>query len=272
MEFARCTQNDVIYTAQQFAVLPPGDLSDRRRSLTCTECGGRAFFRSQSRNDRGACFGALPHADGCQLSAAQTAAHESGHTQRGHRPAQRLVVDFEYGAPVQGDRTTQAPDAESVRTLNEAVARPGLNHTQVQHMRLRPLLRLLTSPTPYETAPQWVDVAGFGTFTVADFFVPFEAAAPMHNYQWHGFFGQLVSAQFDEAKTLWLNTGGYASPGICISEQFVAELFSRFGISDQRQLAGARVLVFGTMQISHLGKRFVVLEDLSHISIDYGRD
>ena len=139
-------------------------------------------------------------------------------------------------------------------------------------MRLRPLLRMLTSPTPCQEPPQWVDVAGFGTFVVADFFVPFEAAAPANNYQSHGFYGQLVSAYFVEPNTLWLNTGGYASPGICIPVEFVDELFSRFGVSDQRQLAGARVLVFGTMQISLSGKRFVVLEDLSHISIDFGRD
>jgi len=272
MEFAKCTQNGVVYAAQQFAVLPPGDLSDRRRALACPECGGRAFFRAQSRNDREACFGAWPHADGCQLSAVQTAAHARGHAQLHNHPAQRLVVDFDYGATVQGDHTTQAPDAEGFRAQNEATAQSGFNRTQVQHMRLRPLLRMLTSPTPSQTSPQWVDVAGFGTFAVADFFVPFEAATPMHNYQWHGFFGQLVSAHFVGPNTLWLNSGGYASPAICIPVQFVAELFSRFGIRDQRQLGGASVLVFGTMQISLSGKRFVVLEDLSRITIDFGRD
>lgn len=272
MEFARCTQNDVIYTARQFAGLPTDALSDRRRSLVCTECGGRAFFRAHTRNDREACFGAWPHADHCQLRAAQTAAHASGHAQVDNRPAQRLVVDFEYGAPVLWDHSTQTPEAESVRAQIEAVAGSGFNPTQVQHMRLRPLLRLLTSPTPCQTSPQWVDVAGFGTFAVADFFVPFEAATPMHNYQWHGFFGQLVSAHFVGLNTLWLNSGGYASPGICVPVQFVDELFSRFGISDKRQLAGARVLVFGSLQISQSGKWYVVLQDLNHITIDLGRD
>lgn len=272
MEFAKCTQNGVVYAAQQFAVLPPGDLSDRRRSLACPECGGRAFFRAQTLNDRDACFGAWPHADGCQLSAAQTATNARGHAQTRDHPVQRLVVDFEYGAPEHGERSTQATEAESVLVQNEAVAGSGFSQPLVQHMRLRSLLRMLTSPTPCQTSPPWVDVAGFGTFAVADFFVPFEAATPMHNYQWHGFFGQLISAHFVGPNTLWLNSGGYASPGICIPVQFVAELFSRFGISNNRELAGARVLVFGTMQISQTGKRFVALEDLNHITLDFEKN
>ena len=81
-----------------------------------------------------------------------------------------------------------------------------------------------------------------------------------------------MSAHFVRPNTLWLNSGGYTSPGICIPVQFVAELFQRFGISDNRQLAGACVLVFGTLQISQSGKKFVELEDLNHISIDFGRE
>ena len=272
METARCTQDGMVYESRRFSELPLNDLTDKRRYLVCPECGGRAFFRAQTRNDREACFGAWPHADGCQLSAAQTATHARGHAQFNNHPAQRLVVDFDYGAPEHGERSTQAPGTESVRVQNEAVGRSSFSQPVVQHMRLRPLLRMLTAPTSCQAPPQWVDVAGFGTFAVADLFVPFETAAPMHNYQWHGFFGQLVSAHFVAPNTLWLNTGGYASPGICIPVQFVAELFQRFGIRDQRQLAGASVLVFGTMQISQSGKRFVELQDLSHISIDFGHD
>jgi hypothetical protein len=262
----------MVYESRQFSELPMEDLTDKRRYLVCLECGGRAFFRAQTRSNREACFGAWPHADGCPLSATQTASNARGHAQHDRHPAQRLVVDFDYGAPVHGERSTQAPGTESVRAQNEAVGRSGLIQPVVQNIRLRPLLRMLTAPASCQSSPQWVEVAGFGTLAVTELFVPFESAAPMHNYQWHGFFGQLVSAQFDEAKTLWLNTGGYASPGICISEQLVAELFSRFGIRDPRQLAGARVLVFGTMQISQPGKRFVVLEELRQISIDFERD
>jgi len=272
MEFARCTQNNVVYTAQQFAGLPIDDLSDKRRFLVCPECGGQAFFRIETRNDREACFGARPHIDGCPLSAAQTLTNARGHADFNNHPAQCLVVDFAYGAPVHGDHTTQVPDAENVRTQDQAAAGSGFNRTQVQHMRLRPLLRMLTSPITCQTSPQWVDVSGLGTFAVADFFVPFEAVTPMNYYQWHGFFGQLVSAHFVGTNTLWLNSGGYASLGICIPVQFVDKLFSRFGIFDKRQLTGARVLVFGTMKISQLGKRFVELEDLCCITIDFERD
>jgi hypothetical protein len=130
---------------------------------------------------------------------------------------------------------------------------------------------MLTSPTPFQTLPQLVDVAGFGQFAMADFFVSFEAAAPMHDYKLHGFFGQVAYAKFDQANTLWLNSGGHANLSICIPQQHVAELYNRFGISDQEAFAGASVLVLGASQISPPGKKYIVLGDLSHITVDRAR-
>ena len=93
----------------------------------------------------------------------------------------------------------------------------------------------------------------------------------MHDYKFHGFFGQVAYAQFDQANTLWLNSGGHADLSICIPGQHLAELYSRFGISDQEVFAGANVLVFGTLHISPPGKRYIVLGDLSHITVDLAR-
>jgi hypothetical protein len=117
-----------------------------------------------------------------------------------------------------------------------------------------------------------VDVAGFGTFAVADFFVPFEAAAPMHGYQLKGFFGQVAYAQFDEANTLWLNSGGRANLSVCIPGQHNAHLYRPFEINDEEDFAGASVLVFGALQISPQGIRYILLGDLSHIAVDFARD
>lgn len=269
MEFARCTQNDLIYNAQQFAGLRTDDLSQKRRYLVCPECGGHAFFRTETRNEREACFGARPHADGCHFRAAQAATNARDYAEAHGHPAHRLVVDFGYGGPAQWNRPIHPGDVENLRAQDEPVAGSGFNCNQVQHVRLRPLLRLLTAPTAFRTSRQIVDVAGFGTFAVADFFISFDATTPMHSFKLNGFFGQLVSAQFDHANTLWLNSGGHANLSICVPGQHVADLFNRFGISDKEQLTGTRVLVFGVMQISQTGKRYVVLEDLNHITIDF---
>jgi hypothetical protein len=274
MEFARCTQNDLIYNAEQFSGLPTQDLSEKRRYLVCPECSGHAFFRKETRNDREACFGARPHAEGCHLKAADAAANSNGQADAYGplmQPAQRLVVDFGYGAPAQGNQQVQASAIDNCRAPDEPATSSGCRTNHVQHVRLRPLLRMLTSPTPCQTLPHLVDVAGFGKFAVADFFVSFKAAAPMHDYKLHGFFGQVAYAQFDQANTLWLNAGGRSNLSICIPHQHVAELYSRFGISDQEAFAGASVLVLGTLQISPPGKRYVVLEDLSHITVHLER-
>jgi hypothetical protein len=91
----------------------------------------------------------------------------------------------------------------------------------------------------------------------------------MHGYKMHGFFGQVAYAQFDQANTLWLNSGDHANLSICIPGQHVAGLYSRFGISNQEIFARASVLVLGALQISPLDKRYMVLEDLSHITVDF---
>jgi hypothetical protein len=93
----------------------------------------------------------------------------------------------------------------------------------------------------------------------------------MHCYKLHGFFGQVAYAKFDQANTLWLNSGGHANLSICIPQQHVAELYNRFGISDQEAFAGASVLVLGASQISPPGKKYIVLGDLSHITVDRAR-
>lgn len=274
MEFARCTQNDLIYHAERFSGLPTEDLSEKRRHLVCPECGGHAFFRKETRNDREACFGARPHAGRCRSKAADAAASANGQADAYGplvQPAQRLVVDFQYGAPAQANQPVQAGAIDNCWAPDEPATGSGCKTNRVQHVRLRPLLRMLTSPTPFQTLPQLVDVAGFGKFAMTDFFVSFEAAAPMHSYKLHGFFGQVANAQFDQANTLWLNSRGHANLSICIPVQHVAELYSRFGISDQEVFVGASVLAFGTLQISPLGKRYIVLGDLSHITVDLAR-
>ena len=66
---AKCTIDNFTYTAVEFAQLQPNELEHKRRFLQCPACGGPAFFRHAAMIGRGPCFGARPHADGCELAA-----------------------------------------------------------------------------------------------------------------------------------------------------------------------------------------------------------
>jgi hypothetical protein len=100
-----------MYNDQQFSGLPTAAISEMHRYLVCPDCGGHAFFRMETRNNREACFGARPHADGCHLRAAEAAASAKEQADAYDplmHPTQRLVVDFGYGTPAQGNQPSQA--------------------------------------------------------------------------------------------------------------------------------------------------------------------
>jgi len=115
-------------------------------------------------------------------------------------------------------------------------------------------------------------VVSFGTFRVADFFIPFHTITLAHDRKYVGIFGKIAYAQFEsQAKTLWLNSGNPVNPSICVPWEHIPELFNRFQINDAIALAKANVLVFGAVRTSVLGKQYVILDDLRHITVDLAR-
>lgn len=276
MESARCTQNSAIYNAVQFAELAAHELAQKRRSLVCPACGRPAFFRRETQNDRNPCFGARPHADGCELSAAQAAARTRAQVDALAdllNPANRIVLDFRYGTPEQPNQPIHSVAAQSVRTQDHPAAMPGWNTNAVTHMRLRPLLRLLTSAPTFLSSQQMIDIEGVGSIRVCDFFVPLKALSTQHERILMGVFGKIESAQYlpnDDA--VWLNSGGCTEPSICIPLGLAAALMGRFEIKDAAYFSGADVLVLGAVRISQQGKKYVVLENPNHFMFDFPRD
>lgn len=272
MEFAQCTQNNSLYNAQQFSALTAADLDNKRRYLVCHSCGGRAFFRSETRNDREACFGARPHADDCQLRAGKaTAIDQDARSNNGFiDPSKRLIVDFGYGAQPIGQSSFPG-EAPNLNAPSERLSVSGFSTHQEKHVRLRPLLRYLTE-TPFSASLQIVDITGFGKFRVADFFIPFHSITLAHNRKYLGIFGKIAYAQFEpQANTLWLNSGNPANPSIGVPWEHIPELFNRFEIKDAIALAKANVLVFGAVRTSVQGKKYVILEELRHITVELTR-
>lgn len=171
------------------------------------------------------------------------------------------------------DWTGHSSALDNGRDRDEPKASSGLSTHSVQHMRMRPLLRSLIATTPFSTSQRLVDVAGIGTVKAVDFFVPFEAVADWHGGRYLGCYGRVASAHWvPHSQTLWLNSGGYGDPSICVPVALTQRLFDRFGIAHLADLEHADVLVLGTVLTSQVGKKYVVLDDLNQITIYLARD
>ena len=96
---------------------------------------------------------------------------------------------------------------------------------------------------------------------------PFGAVAAAHDNQYRGYWGMVVSARFGQTGALWLNSGGRDDMSVCVPEQFVNELYERFRITDEEELAGTYALVLGTLRTSQGGKKYVQVEDLGFITL-----
>lgn len=268
MDAALCTIDDVIYQATHFANLPPNELARKRRFLVCPECSGPAFFRKASRSGQAACFGARPHEEGCTLAAAEYEQNDNGPGDDQdilENPGQRIILDLNFGASNDSHNDTDAmpnPGGRGGRFIGG-----GTRPDATMHRRLSTILRNLMVSGEFRTSRQIVEISGIGEFTVADFFVQFDAVAHHHENQYRGYWGMVVSARFGQTDALWLNSGGRDDVSICVPEQFVNELYARFRISDEEDLAGMYVLVLGTLRTSQSGKKYVQAEDLGFITL-----
>lgn len=268
MDAAHCTLDDSTYQAVQFAILPPNELARKRRFLICPECRGPAFFRKASRSGQAACFGARPHQEGCTLAASDYEQNDIGPGDDQdilENPGQRIILDFNFGAPSDRHNDLNAPAIAGGR--GGRFVGGGVRPDAAMHRRLSTILRNLMMSEQFRTSRQKIQIVGTDEFTVSDFFVPFDAVAVQHENKYQGYWGMIASARFGQTNALWLNSGGRDDMSICVQEQFVNEFYERFHITDEEDLAGIYALVLGTLRTSQGGKKYVQTEDLGFITL-----
>ena len=270
MHTAYCTIDQEIYSTYQFSTLPLHELSAKRDHLICTECERRAFFRQRSRNGRAAHFGARPHQPGCSQTAYDSAQNNQNLAGGGSlgSGASRVVVDLDYGMHPSNSQNFPPNFGDAEYDGYTSRRSTGDFQNMVSRRRLGPLLRELTTAGNIAAAQQ-IEIPGMGNFTAANFFVNFNASRTVQEGAWHGFWGMVSSAKLDEQTgTLWLNTGGWEDPSVCIDREFVSAICSRFGIDDAEDLAGANILIMGMLRTAGNYKRCIKLADSSFITID----
>jgi len=269
MDDATCNEDGHNYNAIEFSRLPPPELERKRRQLTCTECRQPAFFRKESRDGRGAHFGARPHAEGCSRAVEDRDIRLPGIGLGQDELANfnnRIVVDLDYGAaeaPVHFDPAPGAPRRP------RGGAHFGGDGTGVanMHRRLRPLLRLLVETPNFRYSDAIIALDDQPEMAVRDFFVHFDDADDRSNNFFRGFWGQLTDAGEGMQGALWLNSGGRADMSIGLPAEFRNDVMERFNIANKEELAGSYILVLGTMRISQNGKIFCMIDSPAVVAI-----
>lgn len=269
MDTATCTEDNHSYTGVEFSQLPPGELERKRRQLVCDHCGFVAFFRKPSRSGRGACFGARPHADGCEAATADNEIRLPGggnDQDEIFNPGDRIVVELAFGGQeqhphVDGDsRGPRRP--RGGRYLGEGGPRYGQ-----LHRRLSTLLRLLVTAPNFRYSDQVIAVDGHPELPARDFFVQLGDVTPQYAAQFRGYWGQLTDAKYGAEGALWLNSGGRSEMSFCLRAEHVATVMERFRLDDEEELAGIDILVFGTLHISRNDKMVCVIDDPALVTL-----
>jgi len=111
----------------------------------------------------------------------------------------------------------------------------------------------------------------FGETTIADFFVGLERHSTDHMNQYHGFWGRISSVYLGSTDELWLNSHGYAFPGVYVPRDLVDEFYrrNRLNHSDKWRLEGAYVLAIGMLKSTLAGKHFVEVKDLANLAVSF---
>ena len=263
MEQAKCLDDGVIYTADNFSRLHPDDLARKRKLLQCIECNVTAFFRHASFIGRMACFGARPHAEGCRLAAQDRERLEDGagdDFEALHIPSGKIIVDFDYGTPDQPDHVVGFGQASYDRTAHN-FDRPDAHVSR----RLSSLLRMLIGLPAFRDSRKLIEIYPYGAIAARDFFVPLEAATSQYSGMFRGFWGLITDAQTAEDGSIWMNSGGRESVSFCIDYKFVDLITKRYHLKSLEDFAGAYILAFGNLKVSANGKLHVIIQEPEYI-------
>ena len=264
MDVAKCTANGETYRATVFEALGEATVENYRRQLICPSCNAPAFFRKRSRSGQAACFGARPHHIGCELAAFEI--NRGGLNGLGQEeqinPGQLIDVDFGYGAHENFHPRPEDPVDPSGRGGRFAPGR-GLRNP-VMHRRLSTLLRNLMFSEQFRQSDQLLRLPE-GEFRVRDFFVDFDSAQYQKLEGFYGVWGMLSDARGSDG-SIWLNSGGRESISIVVDSSIADEFARRFRFGDLEDLAGAYVLVFGTLKYSSQGKHYLACNDVRYIT------
>lgn len=270
MDVAFCTEDGSQYSVNQFAALAPDVIQRKRRFLMClgTGCQAQAYYRKASRSGQAACFGAY-HTEGCEFAAfpnADIGLHGGEDEDVLVNDGSLIVLDLNYGAAPEA-RGPVEPGMPNPRVGGGRHLGPGRREA-VAHRRLSTILRNLITTESFRNSTQQIRFEDRDVGPVNQFFKNFLNVEPVDQNRYKGYWGFISHARYDEGMALWLNTGSRGELSCVIRREIVPEFLGRFGLSEpEEELAGAHILLLGTLQVSGWGKPYIALDDISGITV-----
>lgn len=276
MDIAKCTINNKTYTVKEFESLEPLELAQKRRFLEC-KCGGPAFFRKASRSGQGACFGARPHKEGCDLASPDSEVLNgslSPEDKEFINSGNEIRLDLQYGA-------VESKHISDEGGINGNGKNKGTSHSSengkdksVLQRRLSTLLRTLVKEKDFfKDSNQKIYFKAKNPYYAKNFFIHSDYITNEYiekiDFRSYRAIWSLISdcKYSNNEKSLWINTGGNDTISILIEEKFLPQFIERFKINDIEDFSGKYVLIIGKLKKSQNQKIYSILEDISYISV-----
>jgi hypothetical protein len=269
MNIAKCILDGKVYSAQKFSELPPNEMSSKRKRLICPECGVPVFFRKASRSGQAACFGALPHAEGCIFATVKTQEWKIkgiegavGFSQDG-----KLGIDVDYIISKSKLLLGQMRNHDEGQIqASKALVVDAKKNTDVS-IQLSMLLTSLVGLLDFRSFNEIIKPERNPSSAISDFFVNFKDVDSVSDEEVHGYWGVLSDARLGSDGSLWLNSGSVGDVSCVVPADMVDVFYKRYELEDEEDIAGAYVIVIGIKKVSQAGKKYVVALDVDYLAI-----
>ncbi|SDX98526.1 J domain-containing protein [Pseudomonas sp. NFACC08-1] len=262
MDIAKCVLDDRVYDALDFSKLHPGELAIKRRHLICTECHATAFFRKASRNGQAACFGAFPHAEGCSLGLSDIRESPVENISSDVTDDLNEHVDSSAAAALRAQAGLRLPSNKRAGASSESDSITGTGVRQNLSLILKKIITLEQNDQNKEK-----DLGDEYTTAGKYQFVNFNRIKTDQGEEDRGYWGMLTDARLSSEGALWLNAGGAENVSCVIQAEMVDDFFAAYGLSDEEDLAGAFLILIGSLKVSANGKKYIRLAGLEHIAL-----
>lgn len=257
MELATDTIDQEDYEAKFFDSQPASWIKEHRLALQCTNCQSPAYFRKRSVSGQGACFGASPHAEGCDLA---TKSNEEGEraeaVEKDIRENPGGHFDLRLDLPKRAAKNTPVSAAGSGVAGNKAgrFTKWGAKQASSSSIAARQMLINLAISEKYRESTQTVSTPQTnGKIQIRDYFIRFQDATAAGEGQERGYWGTIMEPG-DAGDGTWINTGTQGNLSIFIPKPVETEFFLAYGIDGWEDLVGAYMMVVGELKVSKNGK------------------
>lgn len=277
MDYAKCTLDNIQYKVSDFEKLDAHELSKKRRFLVC-KCGGPAFFRKASKSGQGACFGARPHKDDCNLSSPENESVNGKLTPEEKEfinSGDEIKLDLQYGSS-KAIHTIESEEEEE-KGKNRGTSHSSINGKakSILQRRLSTLLRTLVNEKDFfQESEQKIYFNAKNPYYAKNFFIhsdyiTSEYVKKINFRSYRAIWSMISDCRYtNDNKTLWINTGGNNSLSILLEEELHDSFFERFRIKDIEDLSGKYILVISKLQNSKNDKIYSKVEDVSYITLN----